>query len=149
MARDPPDTLEQLRAQLLRHEGLKLRPYKDSVGKLTIGVGRNLDDIGISYVEAVVLLDHDVERTIAWLLANHGQWFTRMTSERQAAIINMVFNLGPGGFSTFQDAIAALEAGDYPRAAGAMLQSKWARQVGLRAAELAGIIRTGAWPSKM
>ena len=45
-----------------KHEGLRLFPYADTVGKLTIGFGRNLTDIGISRDEADALLTNDLDR---------------------------------------------------------------------------------------
>ena len=56
--------LAELREQLVIHEGMRLKPYKDSVGKLTIGVGRNLDDVGITEVEALELLENDIHRVM-------------------------------------------------------------------------------------
>src|SRR4051812_27390106 len=42
-----PVNRDALVNQLIIDEGLKLSPYTDTVGKLTIGVGRNLTDVGI------------------------------------------------------------------------------------------------------
>jgi lysozyme len=60
------DLIEQLR----RDEGVRLHPYTDTVGKLTIGVGRNLADMGISDAEATVLLQNDIDRTTVELNKN-------------------------------------------------------------------------------
>ena len=54
--------MKRLIAMLQRHEGLRLKPYKCTAGKLSIGYGRNLDDMGISEVEAMVMLRHDIEQ---------------------------------------------------------------------------------------
>ena len=51
-----------LRSQLERHEGLRLKPYRDTVGKLTVGYGRNLEDVGISRDEADFMLDNDIDQ---------------------------------------------------------------------------------------
>ena len=56
---------EKLRAMLIRHEGLKLRAYLCPAGKITVGVGRNLEDAGISEKEALFLLDNDIEQMTA------------------------------------------------------------------------------------
>ena len=48
--------LERIKEQLVRHEGLRLKPYRSSAGKLTIGIGRNLDDRGIRQKEAQATL---------------------------------------------------------------------------------------------
>jgi hypothetical protein len=34
--------MNRIKAQLIRHEGLRLKPYRCTAGKLTIGIGRNL-----------------------------------------------------------------------------------------------------------
>jgi len=35
--------LDRILEQLVRHEGLRLKAYRCTTGKLTIGYGRNLD----------------------------------------------------------------------------------------------------------
>jgi len=45
-----------IRKLLEFEEGLKLKPYKCPAGKLTIGIGRNLEDRGITEQEAQMLL---------------------------------------------------------------------------------------------
>ena len=54
--------MESMIGMLKRHEGLRLKPYQDTIGKLTIGYGRNLDDRGISKEEAEYLLRNDISR---------------------------------------------------------------------------------------
>ena len=133
-----------LREQLIRDEGLRLFPYRDSVGKLTIGVGRNLDDVGITAAEADVLLDHDITRaTTAGLM--RLPWASTLGDVRRAVLVNMAYNLGVGGLLGFRVALAAMERGDWPGAAAAMLDSRWARQVGARAKRLAEQIISGEW----
>ena len=57
--------LERIKEQLVRHEGLRLKPYRCTAGKLTIGIGRNLDDCGISKTEAYVLLENDIQTNLS------------------------------------------------------------------------------------
>lgn len=133
--------IENLYEQLKRHEGLRLKPYRDTVGKITIGYGRNLEDRGITEQEAEVLLIRDVIETQRQL-ARYG-WFLLMNETRQDALVNMAYNLGMGGLLGFRRMIAALERRDYHSAAREMLDSKWARQVNHRATELAEQMRLG------
>ena len=135
--------IEQLRKMLIRHEDLRLKPYKDSVGKLTIGVGRNLDDKGITEAEAMLLLSNDIGDALSD--AKKFAWFSDLNSPRQDVVVDMMFNLGLTRFSGFKKMIAAIEHGNFPEAADQMLDSKWARQVGLRASELSQMMRTGAY----
>lgn len=133
-----------LQEQLVRDEGLRLKPYRDTVGKLTIGVGRNLEDVGISHEEAMLLLDHDIARAEADVNV-HLPWSRQLGEPRRAVLVNMAFNLGIGGLLRFQRALAAMQQGNYDLAAREMLDSRWAEQVGARATRLARQMREGEW----
>lgn len=135
-----------LKELLIRHEGLKLRPYKDKLGYLTIGVGRCLDTNGISREEALILLDNDIANIYKRILQFYGGWFYQLSSVRQDVIISMIFNLGFSGFSRFVGMIDSLKQKDFNAAADEMLQSIWASQVGRRAQELAIMMRTDKYP---
>lgn len=135
----------KLRAQLVRHEGYRAFPYRDSVGKLTIGIGRNLDDVGIARAEAELLLDNDLAKAEAGLRERYASWFTALDPVRQAVLINMAFNMGLVTLGTFRTTLNLIASGDYDGAAIAMLQSKWATQVGQRARDLAQQMKTGVW----
>ncbi|GGE75912.1 lysozyme [Streptosporangium jomthongense] len=130
-----------LRSQLEKHEGLRLKPYLDTVGKLTVGYGRNLDDVGITRDEADFMLDNDIEAVERQL--ETVSEYRALDPVRQTVIANMCFNLGFRGLIGFKRMWAAIGQGNYKRAASEMLNSKWARQVGTRATELADVMRTG------
>jgi lysozyme len=132
---------QQLVDQLVRHEGLRLKPYMDSVGKITIGVGRNLSDVGISSREAFDLLDHDLDEALIDLQA--FPWFVGLDPVRQRVIVDMRFNLGPTRFRLFKRMIAALTAKDYQKAAVSMRESLWYRQVKSRGVRLVRMMQTG------
>jgi len=127
---------------LIKHEGLRLKPYRDTVGKLTIGVGRNLDDMGITREEAIFLLENDIARAETDL-HRAFLWFPLRNKVRKIVLINMVFNLGMTRFRMFKKLIRAIEDRDWERAAKEMLNSRWAKQVGRRASELAQMMRSG------
>jgi lysozyme len=133
-----------LEDQLIRDEGLRLKPYKDSVGKTTIGIGRNLDDVGISQPEAMTLLENDIENASA-MLRTRLPWTINLDDVRRAALINMTFNMGIGGLLGFRKFLAALEAGDYRAASAEMMDSTWYKQVGDRAHRLSVQIESGEW----
>lgn len=136
--------MNNLVKQLIRHEGMRLKPYKDTVGKLTIGVGRNLDDVGITEEEALMLLKRDMQVARTELLTAYPV-FNSLSDERLHAFTNMVFNMGITRFGGFKKMIAAVVAGDFDEAIKQMLDSKWARQVGSRANELAEQVRTNEY----
>jgi lysozyme len=136
--------ITNLKDQLVRDEGLKLKPYRDSVGKITIGIGRNLTDGGISLDEASSLCDHDIAIATE-ALAETFPWTKDLDDCRRKVLVNMCFNLGIAKLAQFRDFLAKLEARDYAGAAKAMLESRWATQVGDRADRLSKQIETGAW----
>jgi lysozyme len=130
-----PEQLQALRDQLAIDEGLRLKPYHDTVGKLTIGVGRNLDDEGISNAEAMQLLDNDIAGHVADL-DRELPWWTRLDDARQLVLANMCFNLGITRLLLFKKMLDHLARGEHEAAAGEMMNSKWANDVGPRATRL-------------
>ena len=135
--------LERIKEQLVRHEGLRLKPYRCTAGKLTIGIGRNLDDRGISQTEAYVLLDNDIQNCEKQLLGEIPEIYNGLDEVRKSVLLNMCFNLGINGLLGFNNTLAFIGAGDWERAANGMLASKWAKQVGRRAIELSELMRKG------
>lgn len=129
-------------ADLTRDEGMRLRPYVDTRGKLTIGIGRNLTDRGITRDEAALLLHNDVDTATADLDRN-VPWWRALSEARQRALLNIAFNLGWARMSGFERMLAALRSGDYGAAADEALDSAWAQQVGERAVRVAELIRRG------
>jgi lysozyme len=137
-----PDGHTKLKKLLVSHESYRQYPYVDTTGHITIGIGRNLNDRGISTTEAFYLLDDDIVY-FSSKLNHYLPFFSSLTESRQIALIDMCFNLGTQGLLNFKEMIAALEKGDYETASKEMLDSKWSQQVGERASCLASIIRTG------
>ena len=135
--------MSNLIAQLKRHEGLELMPYKCTSGKTTIGVGRNLEDIGITEQEAELLLLNDIGRVKQELV--NDQWYMNLDPVRKAVIENMSFNLGYPTLKKFQNMIAHISEGNFELASKEMLNSRWSKQVGQRSIELAEQMRTGQW----
>lgn len=137
-----------LRQRLKEHEGTgpvrfgRFMPYRCSAGKLTLGYGRNIEDIGLSRVEAELLLDNDID-SIERSLITHLPWFIELDPIRQGALIDMAF-MGVGKLLTFSKMLAALKHGDYATAAQEALASDWAAQVKRRAQDIATMLRTGA-----
>ncbi len=127
--------------QLILHEGLRLKPYRCTAGKLTIGVGRNLETKGLSEEEALFLLRNDIAE-VTERLERLG-WFVALDPVRQKVLIDMAFNLGVAGLLSFKRMIQALNCYDYDTAADEMINSKWYHQVGERSKRLVQMMRTG------
>lgn len=140
---------------LVLQEGVKTKPYLDccgkywrecqceAKGKLTIGVGRNLDDMGITTFEAEYLLNNDIKR-VSREADQELSWFSHLDWRRQDAVLSMIFNMGVTRFREFKNMISALSVGDFERASQEMLDSTWAKEVPARAECLAEMVRKGA-----
>ena len=122
-------------------EGRRDRVYTDTVGKLTVGVGRNISDRAFSQDEIDLMLSNDIE-LVEQALDRALPWWRQMNDARQNVLANMCF-MGIGSLLGFVNTLAAMKAGRYDDAANGMLNSKWASQVGARATRLAKIMRTG------
>ncbi len=134
--------------QLRLHEGERLKPYRCTAGKLTIGVGRNLDDRGITAEESAYLLANDISREERALI-QALPWVGQLDEVRQRVLLDMAFNLGLSGLLKFRLTLSAIQAGQYERAASMMLDSQWAKQVGQRADRLSRMMATGKEPREL
>ena len=127
-----------------RHEGFRSKPYRCTAGKLTIGFGRNLDDVGITKEEAEYLLLKDIEKAEKGLYEIFNRsFFKSLPGERRHVLIDMMFNLGQTRFSKFKNMIEAVKNMQFGLAADEMEDSQWYNQVGNRAKELVRIMREG------
>lgn len=135
--------IEEMKKELIRDEGFRLKPYRCPAGKLTIGVGRNLDDTGITELEAEMLLAYDIER-FGYQLDRAIPWWRRLDEVRQRVILNMAFNMGTAKLMDFTITLANVQAGRYKEAAAGMRNSRWAKQVGARAERLAVMMEKGS-----
>ena len=154
---------QDLIKKLIAAEGLRLQVYKDTLGIDTIGIGRNLEDrgitkeelddldiptiehvyeYGITEADAVYLAENDVQIVEEELVRAHP-CVDRLDSVRQLILIDMAFNMGVPRLCKFKKMWAAVECGDYPTAAKEMLDSRWAKQVKGRATKLANAMHNG------
>lgn len=130
-------------AHLVWAEGEKLELYKDSVGILTIGVGHNIEEKGISQAVSRMMLREDINEVLADVRTL--SYFNDLDSVRQLVVSDMVFNLGLSRFLGFKNLQSSLAAGDWQLSAFNMKDSKWYKQVGRRAEKLEAAMITGEW----
>ncbi len=133
---------EELYAQLSLHEDKRSFPYVDSVGKVSIGIGRNLDDRGLSPDEIDYLYRNDIELVVSDL-NNHLPWWRSMSENRQRVILDMCFNMGIHRLLGFHTTLRLMSEGKYAEASRQMLQSKWRKQVKGRALRLSRMMEQG------
>jgi lysozyme len=133
----------ELLEQLKRDEGLRLKPYVDTVGKVTIGYGTNLTD-GIDQGEAEYLLSNRLNQKRLELLAALP-WVADLDEARRGVLFNMAYNMGVPGLLKFRNTLDLIKAGSYETAAKEMLRSAWSTQVGDRATRLSLQMKSGRW----
>jgi len=129
--------------QLELHEGSKRFPYVDTVGKITIGIGFNLTDVGLYPDEIRYILKRRVA-TLEIDLNALLPWYVALDDIRQKVLIDMAYNLGVAGLLTFKSFLRAMSEQRWEDAVVEMQKSKWWKQVGARAGRLARMVRTGS-----
>jgi lysozyme len=135
---------DKLTEMVSLHEGVRRFPYRCTAGKLTIGVGFNLDDVGL-YPEEIDFILSNRLRLVRTRLEKDLPWFSGLDEVRQAVLIDMGYNIGVDGLLKFKRTLGSVQRGDYAAAAVQMLESKWAGQVGKRAERLSDMMETGEW----
>ena len=149
--------------KLIQHEGLRLEVYQDTLGIDTIGIGRNLEDRGITEqelsdlgipniehvyengiteVDAVYLATNDVQIVETELVRAHP-CVDKLDSVRQLILMDMAFNMGVPRLCKFKNMWAAIHEEDFITAAKEMLDSRWANQVKSRSTKLAHAMHHG------
>ena len=136
---------------MVLHEGLRLKAYKCTAGKWTIGVGRNFEDNPFTTDElrmlgcpdgvtnpasliitrdwAFKLLRNDIEKCVRQL-ERALPWFHSLDQIRQRVLVDMCFNLGIDGLLKFKNTLEAFRTQRWADARRGMLASRWAKQVG-------------------
>lgn len=116
-------------------------PYKDSVGKLTIGYGHCLDEKGISSDLALMLFKMDIADAIDDVRYSFSCYDT-LSRPRQMVLISMAFNLGRAGLAKWPRFIGAVHLGNWDEAADHLLDSVAAKsQAPARYKQLADMMR--------
>lgn len=141
---------------LVREEGVRLEPYRDSEGFWTVGVGHLIDrrkgGILPRYIEASFpLTELEVRELLASDLQNVKNglddsiaWWRGLDVVRRTVLVSMGFQLGVSGLLQFRETLKLLREGDYKQAAIQMSRSKWAKQTPARAYRHAAAIETGS-----
>lgn len=143
---------EALKERLIWEEGLKRKPYLDTMGIKTIGVGHNmmanplpqwmqehLDEHGeLEEYMVFTLLEKDIDKA-EQAARKIFDSFNEFSDNRKVAVVDLLFNMGATTFSKFITTIAAIRNGQWDAAAAALKNSKWYRQV--QPARSEGIIK--------
>ena len=148
MPSDPRNADKFARVLIAKHEGVRKHPYLCPADKITIGIGRNLEDVGLSADEVSYLFANDL-RNARQACRHLFREFHSIDEVRQAVLLDMAFNLGQTRLAKFVRMREAIDLMDWRRARAEMLDSKWAEQVPTRAEFLADMMCSGRWPREL
>ena len=126
------ELIDDLKEMLIKNEGMELKIYRCPSGKLTCGVGRNIEDNGISIDEAELMLKNDMDGVFADLDRNIPFWQS-MPYNVRLVLCDLCFNLGIKKLCRFTKMLEALEERDFELAGEELLDSTYAKQVKKRA----------------
>jgi lysozyme len=121
----------------------KYNLYEDTAGKRSIGRGRNLDDVGISHDELLLMYSNDKARAVKTIMAY--PWFPQLSQARQAACIDLAFNLGATKLRGFVRFASAMQAGNFELAAAELKDSKLYNDAPKRTTRNINLIRNEEW----
>lgn len=150
--------MSQIAKMLRLDEGFKEKPYIDSLGYPTIGIGqrigpknallsnyqftisKNVADVWMQEIalEYMGKLKNDSRINAALVKCNQA---------RQDALLNMAYQMGVSGLSGFRNMLVLISNGDFGKASAEALNSLWARQTPQRAKRISDVIRTGDYSS--
>lgn len=150
--------MEKILERLEYHESCVLKPYYCTGGKLTIGIGHNVEARPFTAEEQKALGDwrKGITKNAAYMLLRNDvnlcldklktlPFWKQLDDERQYALIDMCFQLGWFGLRKFKKMLNAMSEKNFAMAAYQCLDSQYAKQTPQRAKRIAHLIRTGEW----
>lgn len=148
--------MEKIIERIKEYEGFSVKPYQCPAKKWTVGYGYNYEDRGFSAADiteilkngftaefAEKLLKRDVEKCLKD--AEALPFYSALNDVRRAVVVDMIYQLGIGGFKKFKKMQERLSAGDYAGAAREMVNSKWYAQSGRRSRTNVKQMEEGTW----
>lgn len=140
---------EKYRALAIIGEAYRRFPYDDttgkppkSAGKITIGIGHNLTDLGLS--DRIIAAIFEEDYLVALSDISTFDWWQGLDEARQLALLDLRFNLGPAKFRRFTTTLGYVERRDWKGATRAFRANKnYFKQVGPRAERIAHALETG------
>jgi lysozyme len=144
--------MQKLKKLITMQEGYRQFPYDDATGlsvqaphgKITIGIGRNIQDKGIDITEADKMLEDDLNYLVPKLKAALP-YFDNLGDVRQGVLVDIAFNLGFNGLMEFKNMLALIEQQKFHEASLELLNSKAANQLPRRYKDNATMLDAGEW----
>lgn len=144
--------MDDVKKMVIRHEGIRYEPYKDSLGLWTIGVGHLIGDgkslpsewnRKFSEKEVMDLFEQDFAHHVK--IAEQTPGYNKANEGGKGAFIDLAFNMGKW-WPKWPSTKKKLEEGDFQGAAQGLQDSKWYEQVKGRAKEIVALVSQAGGP---
>jgi len=137
--------MDDTKAMIVQHEGIRYEPYQDTRDLWTVGVGHLMEGKGkikpeirkYSHEEVMTLFDEDFahHKKIAERTPGYG----KANESGKAAFIDLAFNMGKW-WPKFPNAAKALGEGNFSLASNELQDSAWYGQVGVRGPKIVNLV---------
>jgi len=134
-------SLNEVKERVRSHEGFELKPYVDTLGYLTGGVGHKIlpsEEVPTTEKGWLKLYDQDFDKAVA---AADEITPDDIHPTAFGIITEMIFQLGKQGCMNFKKMHKAVAEKDHVEASMQMLDSKWRTQTKARCESLAELMR--------
>ena len=142
---------KEIMDMIKRHEGVRTKPYKDSLGLWTVGVGHLIGDgktlppewdreLSMAEVDKLFYEDYMSHKKAAMKIPG----FNMVNAKAQGALIDLTFNMGNTWFKKWPNFVKNLSEGNTVGAANSLEDSNWFKQVKGRAVTIVSLIKQGA-----
>jgi GH24 family phage-related lysozyme (muramidase) len=140
-------SLDDTKKMIIKHEGIRDMPYKDSLGLWTVGVGHLIGDgkslppeYNRKFTQAEIMKMFDDDFHHHAKAAEKIPGYSKANAAGQGALIDLTFNMGNSWYKKWPNFCKKLAAGDFKGAADELAGSKWAQQVKSRAQTIIGLV---------
>jgi lysozyme len=136
--------MDAIKQMIIRHEGMKTKPYIDSMGNWTVGVGHLIGkslpaDMNKEFSQQEIMGMFEQDFAKHYGIAQKTPGWDKANESGKGAMVDLAFNMGQW-WTKFPATAKALMAGDFAGAAAGLKDSAWYKQVGARGAEITAMM---------
>ena len=144
--------MDSIKQMIIRHEGVRTKPYIDSLGNWTVGVGHLIGkslpaDMNREFSQQEIMSMFEQDFAKHYGIAQRTPGWDKANEAGKGAMVDLAFNMGQW-WPKFPNTAKALMSGDFTGAASGLKDSDWYKQVGNRGPTIVGLMSQAGGPSK-
>jgi len=144
--------MDAVKQMIIRHEGMKTKPYIDSMGNWTVGVGHLIGkslpaDMNREFSQQEIMGMFEQDFAKHYGIAQQTPGWDKANESGKGAMVDLAFNMGQW-WTKFPATAKALMSGDFTGAASGLKDSAWFKQVGSRGATIVAMMSQGGGASQ-